>query len=221
MSGFGERFRRAGYEIPKPLIEVEGRPIVGHVVDLYPGIERVTFICNKLHIEDPNFEMESKLRSIRPDADIKVIEPHKLGPINAILNVIDGFDPDEPVIVNYCDFTCIWDFDAFKKFVVDNKSDGCVIGYTGFHPHMLGSKNYAYVKIDNGLPVDIQEKQPYTKDPMSEFASSGAYYFSSISLMRDCFEEVVAKDLNVNGEYYVSMAYKPFSQKTKMSQFSL
>lgn len=220
MSGFGERFRRAGYEIPKPLIEVEGRPIVGHVVDLYPGIEKVTFICNKQHIEDSNFEMESKLKSIRPDANIKIIEPHKLGPIHAILNVIDSFDPEEPVIVNYCDFTCIWDFEAFKKFVVDNKSDGCVIGYTGFHPHMLGSKNYAYVKIDNGLPVDIQEKQPYTKDPMSEFASSGSYYFSSVSLMRDCFEEVVAKDLNVNGEYYVSMAYKPlFSQNKNVSVF--
>ena len=26
MSGFGERFRKVGYEVPKPLIEVEGRP---------------------------------------------------------------------------------------------------------------------------------------------------------------------------------------------------
>lgn len=37
MSGFGERFRRAGYTLPKPLIEVEGKPMVAHVIDLFPG----------------------------------------------------------------------------------------------------------------------------------------------------------------------------------------
>ena len=36
MSGFGERFRRAGYQIPKPLIEVDGKPIIAHVIDLFP-----------------------------------------------------------------------------------------------------------------------------------------------------------------------------------------
>jgi NDP-sugar pyrophosphorylase family protein len=35
MSGFGERFRKAGYKVPKPLIEVEGKPIVAHVVDMF------------------------------------------------------------------------------------------------------------------------------------------------------------------------------------------
>src|ERR1700704_6380930 len=44
MSGFGERFRRAGYDIPKPLIEVEGKPIVAHVVDMFPGETDFIFI---------------------------------------------------------------------------------------------------------------------------------------------------------------------------------
>ncbi len=35
MSGFGERFRRAGYAIPKPLIEIDGKPIVGDVIDSF------------------------------------------------------------------------------------------------------------------------------------------------------------------------------------------
>ena len=33
MSGFGERFRRAGYEVPKPLIEIDGKPIIAHVIE--------------------------------------------------------------------------------------------------------------------------------------------------------------------------------------------
>ena len=35
MSGFGERFRSAGYTVPKPLIEVEGKPIIQHVVEMF------------------------------------------------------------------------------------------------------------------------------------------------------------------------------------------
>lgn len=37
MSGFGERFRRAEYSVPKPLIEIDGKPIVAHVIDIFPG----------------------------------------------------------------------------------------------------------------------------------------------------------------------------------------
>ena len=36
MSGFGERFRNAGYTTPKPLITIEGKPIIEHVVDMFP-----------------------------------------------------------------------------------------------------------------------------------------------------------------------------------------
>ena len=46
MSGFGERFRRAGYKIPKPLIKVEDKPIIGHVIDMFPGESDFIFICN-------------------------------------------------------------------------------------------------------------------------------------------------------------------------------
>ena len=37
MSGYGERFKKAGYKLPKPLIVVDGKPVIAHIVDLYPG----------------------------------------------------------------------------------------------------------------------------------------------------------------------------------------
>ena len=47
MSGFGERFRKAGYTIPKPLIEVEGKPIIAHVIDMFPGEKNFLFIARE------------------------------------------------------------------------------------------------------------------------------------------------------------------------------
>ena len=46
MSGFGERFRRAGYTVPKPLIKIDGKPIIEHVIDMFPGETNFIFICN-------------------------------------------------------------------------------------------------------------------------------------------------------------------------------
>ena len=37
MTGLGKRFRDAGYTDPKPLIDVDGKPMIEHVVSLFPG----------------------------------------------------------------------------------------------------------------------------------------------------------------------------------------
>ena len=44
MSGFGERFRARGFNVPKPLIPVAGRPIIEHVLEMYPDELDVLFI---------------------------------------------------------------------------------------------------------------------------------------------------------------------------------
>ena len=44
MSGIGKRFQDANYKDPKPLIRVEGKPIIEHVCDLFPGENQFIFI---------------------------------------------------------------------------------------------------------------------------------------------------------------------------------
>ena len=47
MSGFGERFRKVGYKLPKPLIMVDEKPIIQHVVEMFSDEDDFIFICNK------------------------------------------------------------------------------------------------------------------------------------------------------------------------------
>lgn len=210
MSGFGERFRRAGYRVPKPLIEVDGKPIIAHVVDMFPGETDFLFVCNQDHLDTPEFAMAEQIRRWCPTGRIVGIAPHKLGPVNAVLQAIEHVDPTKPTIVNYCDFTCVWDYPRFRRMVAEGGWDGAIPCYTGFHPHMLGSTNYAYVRTEGERVLAIQEKQPYTDTPMREYASSGTYYFASGALMRDAFERCLARpDLKLGEEYYVSLAYRP------------
>lgn len=209
MSGFGERFRRVGYKLPKPLIEIEGKPIVAHVVDMFPGEVDFFFICNQEHLDEPEYRMEAILKQYCPSGKVVGIAPHKLGPVHAVRQIEHLLDPFSEVIVNYCDFTCYWDWRHFRDFVRDSGCAAAIAAYKGFHPHSLGSTNYAYMLEKDGWVLDIQEKKPYTDNRMDENASSGTYYFSSVKLMCDAFSEAMGQDLHVSGEYYVSLAYKP------------
>lgn len=215
MSGFGERFRKAGYTIPKPLIEIEGKPIIAHVTDMFPGETDFLFICNQDHLDETGYRMREILNRCCPTGVVVGIPSHKLGPVYAVARVADLIDSARPVVVNYCDFTCYWDWQHFKRYVADCGCDGAIPAYRGFHPHTLGTTNYAYMREANGWVQDIQEKQPYTDNRMDEYASSGTYYFASGALMRDAFAATQERNLTVGGEFYVSLAYKPLLESGK------
>ena len=212
MSGFGERFRAAGYTIPKPLIEVEGRPIIQHVVEMFSNEDDFIFICNEDHLLNPEYKMKSILQDVALNSSIVSVKPHKLGPVYAVMQALDEINLQKPTIVNYCDFTCYWNYGHFKNFAKRVKADGIIPSYRGFHPHTLWSNYYAYVKEHNYRASDIQEKQPFTNKPTNEFASSGTYYFKTGALMQEYFQRCIDEELLVSDEYYVSMVYKPMMQ---------
>jgi NDP-sugar pyrophosphorylase family protein len=211
MSGFGERFRRAGYTLPKSLIEVDSKPIIHHIVDLYPGSNFV-FICNKQHLEET--PMYSILKGIVPSCTIVPIESHKFGPVYAVKQAYSYIDDEKPAIINYCDFSNVFDFDEFKDYIVNVDCDACLLAYKGFHPHSLGTTNYAYIKLgpDNSFE-QIKEKEPFTDNRMNEYASTGAYYFRNGRIAKEACDLLIASEETINGEYYCSLAYNRLHEK--------
>jgi len=205
MSGVGQRFIDAGFPDPKPLIVIDGKPIIEHVCDLFPGEDKFTFICNAKHLAETN--MRSELQRIRPNATIVEIPNHKKGPVYAITLIENLIEDDEEVIVNYCDFGTYWDYSEFLKHTRNRDADGAIPSYKGFHPHMLGSTNYAFMRDDEQWMLEIKEKEPFTDNRMNEYASNGTYYFKKGAYVKKYFNELMAKDINLNGEYYVSLIY--------------
>ncbi len=206
MSGTGRRFQDAGYKDPKPLIQVDGKPIIEHVVGMFPGETDFTFICNAQHLRDT--DLRQVLARIAPQGIVVEIAPHKLGPVHAVLQVAASLPDDEPVLVNYCDFSVEWDWAAVKAQLVDNACDGAVPAYRGFHPHCLGSTNYAYMRERDGWMLEIQEKKPFTDQRTQEYASTGTYYFRRGAHVKRYFAELCAMpEQALHGEYYVSLVY--------------
>jgi len=99
MSGVGKRFIDAEYNIPKPIINVDGQPIIAHILNLFPGVTDVTFICNENHLVETN--MRDILVSLSPKCKIFSTE------LGQQLNEIFVTSDDTPFIrreeaENYC-----------------------------------------------------------------------------------------------------------------------
>jgi len=208
MSGTGQRFKNAGYALPKPFIKISGKPMVQHVVEMFPGVGHILFIVNKEHFNDLDLNLKDRLRIIAPNAKIAVIDNHKFGPAWAVKQARDLIKRELPVVVNYCDFACIWNFPEFRE-KLNSGIDGLIATYTGFHPHMLRSAQYAYLKFDESENlVEIQEKHPFTSAPMSEPASSGTYGFGTGQILLDAVDAQIANDDSYNNEFYSSLTFK-------------
>lgn len=205
MSGVGNRFIEAGYKEPKPLVVIDGKPIIEHVCDLFPGETKFTFICNAKHLAETN--MREVLKGIKPNANIIEIDNHKKGPVYAVHLIEDLIDDEEEVIVNYCDFGTYWDYQDFLKHTRNRDADGAIPAYKGFHPHMLGSTNYAFMRDEKQWMLEIKEKEPFTDNRMNEYASNGTYYFKKGSFVKKYFNELIDRDINLKGEYYVSLVF--------------
>ena len=205
MSGIGKRFVEAGYRIPKPLIVVDEKPIIEHICNLFPDESKFTFICNSKHLAETN--MRQVLQNIKSQSNIVEIQNHKKGPVYAVSLVKDLIEDDEEVIVNYCDFGTYWNYQDFLNHTRNRNADAAIPAYKGFHPHMLGNTNYAFIREKKQWMLEIKEKEPFTNNRMDEYASNGTYYFKKGAYVKKYFQELIDKNINLEGEYYVSLIY--------------
>jgi NDP-sugar pyrophosphorylase family protein len=210
MAGQGKRFLAAGYKTPKPLIQVEGKTILEHIVENFsPQHDEFIFAVNEEHLE--KFNIKSLIE--RSVSHFKIISmPYqKEGPIGVLKNVLPTLKEDEPVIVNYCDFSWVWDYSDFKKKIKEHHPDGAVICYHGFHPHLLGPNLYATLDTDDdGMWMkEIREKHTWHENKQDDWTSSGTYYFKSSKHLENLCQQIESRPaLKINEEFYVSQLYQ-------------
>ena len=202
MSGFGNRYQRAGYTQPKPLIPVDGAPMIERVLAGFPKDGNYLFVINAIHAETT--PLVSVLRALRPQARIRVIAPHKDGPVRTILDCEADIADDEDVCVNYCDFGVDEPLSDLVDWLAAHPCDGAMTAYRGFHPHSLGPTLYAYMRSEGDRVLEIREKHYFTDNKFNEYASTGLYYFRRGDVLKRLARQLTESGERVNGEFYVS-----------------
>lgn len=204
MTGKSKRFKEAGINTPKQFLPINNRAIIEHALDMFPGEKDINFIISK---EDSlNKDLDHYFKKIS-NYSFTVVEYQKAGPGAAVLE--SGLlDTTEDVLINYCDFSNIWDWKEFLSFINKNSPDGMIPAYKGLHPHSIYGNDYAFLNVSGSVVVDIQEKKSFTEDKINEYASSGSYYFKSGNLAKKYIESAFQLKKFINNEIYISTSYE-------------
>jgi NDP-sugar pyrophosphorylase family protein len=105
--------------------------------------------------------------------------------VDAVIKAKGLIKDDEPCIVNYCDFSMQRDYKDFVKTVAQNKCDGAIPSYIGFHPHLSHQHKYAGMRTDEkNWMLEIREKHSFTENTMDSYQSVGTYYFASGTILK-------------------------------------
>jgi len=207
MSGTGNRFIEAGYSDPKPLIPVLGKPIIEWVAGMFPKECEILFICREDHLKTT--AMRQVLERIRPAARILSVPGHKLGPVHSLCLASAAIPDETETLVSYCDYYMHWNYEEFAAEVSARECSGAIPCYTGFHPHLIPTKNvYASCRVDeNSNLLEIREKFSFEKDKARALHSPGLYYFRSGKILKDYSHRLIQRNIQLNGEFYVSLIY--------------
>lgn len=209
MSGQGTRYQKAGYTDPKPLISVNGTPMVERLLEKIPLDWKCTFVLAENHRDT---KLEPLLKKLRPLAQILYVPKHNQGPSFPLQHSIPYLPADETILVSYCDYGLSWDPWHFQEFISYTDCDACLISYKGFHAHYLSPVPYAYSKLENELVVKVKEKGSFTDNRENEFASCGAYFFKNKDILKAALEYQIKNDIKVNGEFYTSLTVEALLQ---------
>jgi dTDP-glucose pyrophosphorylase len=192
MAGLGSRFQKVGYELPKPLIDVNGQPMVKLVVESMNIDAHFIYIVQKQHRLD--YPLDDIL-SFTPNFSIVEVDGLTEGAACSVLASKDLINKDNPLIIMNSDQLIIWDSNDFMGAVKDY--DGAIMCFEAY------DSKWSFAKVnDNNLITEVAEKKP-----ISNKATAGIYYWKHGSDFVKSAEQMIKKDIRVNNEFYVCPVY--------------
>lgn len=191
MGGGGTRFGNHGFNVPKPLINIQGKPFFYWAVKSvikYVDVEDIIFVVLKEHIE--KYSIDKVIKEYFPKGKIQVIPQVLNGAVLTCCEGVKAVNDNLPIVFNDCDhaFVCNEFYEYCKEAKFD-EVDGALLTFESDSPA------FSYVIFDdNGNVTGTIEKQVASNE-----AICGAYYFKN----REVFETAVEK-------YLVECSYKEF-----------
>lgn len=199
MAGAGSRFRDAGYTFPKPLIDVNGKPMIQLVIEnLKPSCpHKFIFICQKEHYE--KYSLNEIFNNLVGRDNYECVQLNSLtqGAACTVLTAIEHINNENDLIIANSDQIIDTGLDGFIDFSRKSQSHGTIMTFESSHP------KWSYARLDEQSNVlEVAEKKV-----ISNKATVGVYYFSEGRNFVEGAQKMIAKDIRVNNEFYVCPAY--------------
>ena len=191
MAGAGSRFAKAGFTFPKPLIDVNTKPMIQVVVENLNIEAHYIFLVQKEHYE--KYNLQYLLSLIAPGCDIIQIDSMTEGAACTTLFAKDYINKDVPLIIANSDQYVEWNSNECLYAFNADGIDAGIVTFEATHP------KWSYAKIDsNGFVSEVAEKKPISNE-----ATCGIYFWKKGSDYIKYAEQMIAKNIRTNNEFYV------------------
>jgi len=191
VAGVGSRLRPHTFTLPKVLLNVAGKPILGHILDkiIGDGITEATIVVG--HMSD---KIQEFLATTYPDFRAQYVEQEeRMGLGHAIYLSRETIVDDDPLLIILGD--TIFDVDLGPVLSGETSALGVKA--------VDDPRRFGVAVVRDGWITNLVEKP---EQPVSNLAVVGLYYLRHPRLLVSCLEELVAKNLRTKGEYQLTDA---------------
>ena len=203
MAGAGTRFVNAGYTFPKPLIEVNGKPMIQVVVENLNIEANYTFIVQKKHYE--KYSLQYLLNLIAPNCNIVQVDGITEGAACTTLLAKEFIDNDAPLVMANSDQFVEWNSNECLYAFNADGIDGGIVSFKATHP------KWSYARLgEDGFVSEVAEKKP-----ISDNATVGIYFWRRGSDYVKYAEQMIEKNIRTNNEFYVCPVFNEAIQDGK------
>jgi len=197
MAGEGSRFIKEGYTFPKPLIDVNGKPMIQAVVENLDFDCEYIFLVRKEHVEKYEGMLDTLGRITNDRFRHVVVDGLTEGAACTALLAEKYIDNDEDLLIANSDQFIEYEPENFKAFKNLTNTDAIVFTFNAVHP------KWSFVRTNaRGYIVEVAEKRP-----ISNIATCGIYWYRKGSDFVRYAKQMVEKDIRVNNEFYIAPVY--------------
>lgn len=196
MAGRGSRFANAGYCLPKPLIPIHGHAMIEYVIKNLSSKrqQRFLFLCLKEHLEQ--YDLKNTLEHLAPSCIVIPVDQVTEGAACTVLLAKDYINNSEPLMIANSDQYVEIKMDNFLD-MAETDRDGFIMTMTADDP------KWSFIGYNQEkLVTEVREKEV-----ISDEATVGIYYYRSGSEFVRYAEQMIDKEIRVNGEFYVAPVY--------------
>ncbi len=189
VAGIGKRLRPHTFTVPKALLNVAGKPILGHIIDslVEMGVEQLIPIIGY------KGELIREYMDETYDMPITyVVQEQQKGIAHAVSLTREFADESELIII-------LGDTIIKTDFAKIPKVGEAVLGI-----HKVEDpRRFGVCEVENGVITSIVEKPD---EPRSNLALIGLYYFKDSRELYEACAEIIEKKITTKGEYQITDA---------------
>ena len=195
MAGEGIRFKNAGYSFPKPLIEVNSKPMIQVVTENLKIKANFIFLVRKEHMK--KYNLSYFLNLIAPNCQIVEVDKKTNGAASTTLLAQKFINNKKQLLIVNSDQFIKWNSSDAMYSICNKNVDGAILTFKATHP------KWSFAKINNdGFVDEVAEKKPISND-----ATCGIYFWNKGSEYVKYAKQMIQKNIRTNNEFYICPVY--------------